>query len=53
MLLVNIKSPFKNAADGSQNPVAVVVGDSFGNAAPFTVAASTDTKVLVLARGKK
>lgn len=46
------KISVQNAADGSQNPVAVVVGDSFGTAAPFTVAATTDTKVLVLARGK-
>lgn len=46
------KISVQNAADGSQTSVAVVVGDSFGTAAPFTVAATTDTKVLVLARGK-
>lgn len=46
------KISVQNAADGSQNAIAVVVGDSFGTAAPFTVAATTDTKVLVLARGK-
>ena len=46
------KISVQNAADGSQNVVALVVGDSFGTAAPFTVAATTDTKVLVLARGK-
>ena len=40
------KISVQNAADGSQTPVAVVVGDSFGTAAPFTVAATTDTKVL-------
>ena len=39
------KISVQNAADGSQTPIAVVVGDSFGTA-------STDTKVLVLARGK-
>lgn len=46
------KISVQNAADGSQNAIAIVVGDSFGTAAPFTVAATTDTKVLVLARGK-
>ena len=46
------KISVQNANDGSQNAVAIVVGDSFGTAAPFTVAATTDTKVLVLARGK-
>jgi hypothetical protein len=46
------KISVQNAADGSQNVLALVVGDSFGTAAPFTVAATTDTKVLVLARGK-
>lgn len=46
------KISVQNAADGSQNVVALVVGDSFGTAQPFTVAATTDTKVLVLARGK-
>ena len=46
------KISVQNAVDGSQNVVALVVGDSFGTAAPFTVAATTDTKVLVLARGK-
>lgn len=40
------------AGDGSQNPVAIVIGDSFGESHDFTVAATTDTKVLVLARGK-
>jgi hypothetical protein len=46
------KIAVQTAVDGSQNVLAVVVGDSFGTAAPFTVAATTDTKVLVLARGK-
>ena len=46
------KISVQNAADGSQNVVALVVGDSFGTAQPFTVDATTDTKVLVLARGK-
>lgn len=40
------------AADGSQNPVAVVIGDSFGNPSTVTIPAATDTNVLVLARGK-
>lgn len=39
------------ASDGSEVAAAVVIGDSMGDAAEFTVAATTDTKVLVLARG--
>lgn len=39
------------AADGSQNPVAVVIGDSSGLAQDFTVAAATDTNVLAITRG--
>lgn len=39
------------ANDGSQNAVAVVIGNAFGAALPTTLAATTDTKFLVLARG--
>ena len=46
------KIAVQTAGDGSQNVLAVVVGDSFGTAAPFTVAATTDTKVLAITRGK-
>lgn len=46
------KIAVETAVDGSKAPVAIVVGDSFGTAAPFTVAATTDTNVLALARGK-
>lgn len=46
------KIAVQSANDGSQNPVAIYVGNNFGTAAPLTVAASTDTKVLALARGK-
>lgn len=42
----------QTAVDGSQTPAAIVIGDSFGNANDFVVPATTDTKVLVLARGK-
>lgn len=42
----------QTAADGSQNPVAIYIGDSFGNINTVAIAAATDTKVLVLARGK-
>jgi len=40
-----------SAADGSEVAVAVMVGDSRGHAMPVTLAANTDTKVLVLYRG--
>ena len=40
------------AADGSQVPVAIYVGDKFGAVADTTMVAATDTKILVLARGK-
>ena len=46
------KIAVQSAGDGSQNPVAIVVGDAFGTAAPVTIAATTDTKVLALTRGK-
>lgn len=39
------------ATDGSQVPYAVVVGDSYGVDHDFTVAATTDTKVLAIVRG--
>lgn len=41
----------QSASDGSQTVSGVVVGDVLGAAHPFSVAASTDTKVLVLVRG--
>jgi len=40
------------ASDGSQNPVAIFIGDSAGLAQDTAIAAATDTKVLVLSRGK-
>ena len=40
------------AADGSQNPVAIFIGDSAGLAQDTAITAATDTKVLVLSRGK-
>lgn len=42
----------QSAADGSQNPKGIVIGNSFGDCTTFTVPATTDTKVLILARGK-
>ncbi len=41
----------QSASDGSQVAAGVVIGDVLGDAHPFSVAATTDTKVLVLARG--
>jgi len=43
----------QNAADGSQTPAAIYVGEgSLGAVTTLTVAATTDTKVLTLARGR-
>ncbi len=39
------------AADGSQNAAAIYIGDTLGYSGDLAVAATTDTKVLVLARG--
>lgn len=39
------------AVDGSQTAAAIVIGNASGEAKAFTVAATTDTNVLVLARG--
>ncbi len=39
------------ASDGSQNAVAIYIGNSAGEARGITLAANTDTKVLVLSRG--
>jgi hypothetical protein len=39
------------AVDGSQTPVAVLIADVNGNSGDITLAANTDTKALVLARG--
>jgi len=40
-----------SAADGSQNPSVVVVGDAQGRPVSTVVAATTDTKFLVMYRG--
>lgn len=45
------KIAVETAVDGSKLVTGVVVGDVLGEAHPFTVAANTDTKVLVLVRG--
>jgi hypothetical protein len=43
----------QSAADGSQVPAAIFVGDgAIGYTAPVNVQATTDTKVLTLARGR-
>ena len=42
----------QGAADGSQTPVAVVLADAFGAVKDAVLVAGTDTKALVLARGK-
>ncbi len=39
------------ASDGSQVPAAVYVADVSGNPTDITLAANTDTKVLILTRG--
>jgi hypothetical protein len=39
------------AGDGSQTPVAVLIADVQGSSKDITLAAATDTKALVLARG--
>lgn len=39
------------AADGSQTPVAVLIADYLGSSTDIVLAANTDTKALVLARG--
>ena len=41
-----------DATDGSETPVAIVLADSFGAVKDATLVAATDTKALVLARGK-
>lgn len=41
----------ETAIDGTEDAVAVVIGNSAGEAKDFDVAATTDTKVLVIARG--
>jgi hypothetical protein len=40
------------ASDGSQVPAAIYLGNSFGAIDSVTLAATTDTKVLALTRGK-
>jgi len=45
------KIAVETAVDGSKVVTGVVVGDVLGEAHPFNVAATTDTKVLVLTRG--
>lgn len=39
------------AVDGSQTPVAVLIADGLGSSTDVVLAAATDTKALVLARG--
>ena len=39
------------AADGSQTPVAVLIADGMGSSTDIVLAANTDTKAIVLARG--
>jgi len=39
------------SADGSQTPAAVYIADGMGLSGDLTVAAATDTKAIVLARG--
>lgn len=39
------------SADGSQTPVAVLIADGMGSSTDIAIAAATDTKALVLARG--
>lgn len=41
----------ETAVDGSKAPVAIVIGNSVGESKSIDIAATTDTKVLVLARG--
>lgn len=40
------------SADGSQTPVAIYIIDGLGSSGDLTVAANTDTKAIVLARGQ-
>ncbi len=40
------------ASDGSQNPVAVLIANHLGSSHDIVLAANTDTKALVLARGE-
>jgi hypothetical protein len=40
------------AADGSQVPAAIYIGNSVGQADSLAIAATTDTSVLALTRGK-
>lgn len=39
------------SGDGSQTPVAVYIADGMGSSTDLAVAAATDTKAIVLARG--
>lgn len=48
---VKYKRVEATATDGSEVPAAIVIGDASGNAYDFSLAATTDTKVLVLSRG--
>lgn len=53
--LVTATGKFKvveaTAADGSQVATAIIVGDAMGHPMPVTMAATTDTKFLVIYRG--
>lgn len=46
------KVAVETAVDGSKVPAAIYIGDASGLAQDVTVAATTDTNVLVLNRGK-
>lgn len=46
------KVSLQAASDGSQVPAALVLGNSFGEIRDITLAATTDTKVVALTRGK-
>lgn len=46
------KVSLQGAADGSQVPVAIYTGNSFGETKATTLVAATDTKALALVRGK-
>lgn len=46
------KISVKTAVDGSEVPAAIVVWDKLGDAHSFSIAATTDTPVMALVRGK-
>ncbi len=46
------KAAVETAVDGSKVVSGIYIGDALGNSGDLAVAANTDTKVLVLVRGK-